>query len=94
VFRGDAVAGVVHRRRTWSQACEAASARLWPGVEFPRRFFYPYTSKRVNGKPTRMQRERTLLDTELHHWPDSVPEALQRLGLPALAAQVQPRPGS
>jgi len=74
----------VHRKKTWSRACEIASARLWAGVVFPPSFFSPFKSQRnEDGNVRKVQRPDALTDVELHHWPRSMPDAMARHGLTA-----------
>jgi len=69
----------VHRHKTWKEACWTATKNLWPQYKLDLIQFSPETSVRIDGKPVKVQREGSLTDVELHHWPDSLPDAIKRL---------------
>lgn len=69
----------VHRHRTWKEACYVATKNLWPEYKLELWQFSPTTTKRVNGKPVTIPRPGAITDTELHHWPSSLPSFLKRI---------------
>lgn len=75
-----------HRDKTWAEACFIATNNLWPELGLQRDVFSCWTSQRIEGKPVRSQRPGALTDTELHHWPWSLSDAVKRLQAEKLAA--------
>lgn len=71
----------VHRHATWQTGCYLASRQLWRDFPWQKEMFTPLLSKRIDGKPVKVQRMGALTDVELHHWPRSIPEFMTRHGV-------------
>lgn len=67
LLESDGFSSNCHRLSSWSEACWQASTKLWPDAALERAEFN-----------YRRRADPHLSDTELHHWPHSMPAYLKR----------------
>lgn len=62
-----------HKIPSWRKSVWLITDMLLPGL-YPEEYFHADKSARVDGKIVKVQREGSLTQKEVHHWPDSMRE--------------------